>query len=177
MKRCSRWQLNLLALGFLGRAWLILFAGGAEAAFAAFGIAQVFRPNVITHRGLFDDQLGDAVSSVEMDRFLAEVDQRHFHFRAIIRVNYAGQHINAVLDRQAGAGRDAAIKAGGNLNRQAGWHQFALARFEREGFNTIQVRASGNCRSALRQLRGGMKFFDFDGGELIGVEWHGCSVI
>src|SRR5262249_27585448 len=72
-----------------------------EPAFAAFGLAQAIRPDIIANGGAFDDQLRNALAGFEAYRSVAEIDQQHSQLRAIVTVNNAGEHVYAMVDGQS----------------------------------------------------------------------------
>ena len=124
-------------------------AGRAEASGTAHGLCR-FADFRYLHLGYrCDDHLGDTHSAGNDEIVFAEIDQQHLHFTAVITVDRAGrvEAGDTVLEGEAGARTDLRLETCRDLENEAGRHQSAFARRQRQrfglGHRSTQVHAGG----------------------------------
>ena len=92
---------------------------------------------------LGDHHLGDAVSGLDYEGVLAEVQEDDFDFAAVGGVDGAGGvgDCDGVLEGEAGAGADLGLKAWGEFDREAGGYGVGLVGMNRDFFDAAEVHA------------------------------------
>lgn len=93
---------------------------------------------------LGDYQLGDAVSGLDYEGCLAEVEKDDLDFAAVGGVDGSGRiwDRDRVLEREAGAGADLGFVARGQFNREASGYGVSLVGMDRDFFDTAEIHAS-----------------------------------
>lgn len=108
--------------------------GRTEAACTAHGLGH-FADFGHTHlRYRRNHHLGNPHAAGDDEILLAEIDQQHLHFAAIVAVDRAGriEAGDTVLEGKSGAWADLRLETRRYFEDEAGWHQSPLARSKRQ---------------------------------------------